>query len=103
MAIWAPVNNQISYNEGLEEKITNTRFWIEFLNESDEEKRELMFENWEDPLPDRDEFVAGNVTNMNDEAYGTQDEIKFQKRKDSWDEDPRKMRDYKMGIAMEAK
>ena len=36
-----------------------------------------MFENWEDPLPDREEFVAGNVTNMYDEAFGTPDEMKI--------------------------
>ena len=69
MGIWSPTDNPVSRLEALEERVWNTRFWTDYLKETDEQIREEMFLNWEDPLPDADAFVMGNVTSVYDEAY----------------------------------
>ena len=49
MKIWAPTGNQIQLNEALEKRVWNHRFWIDYYNQTDPEKRAEMFENWQDP------------------------------------------------------
>ena len=72
MKIWAPVKNQISYNEDMQDRIWNHRFWIDYYNETDTMRWENMFEDWVDPLPDREERFPANTTNIYEEAYGEQ-------------------------------
>ena len=69
MGIWSPTDNEVSRVEALEERVWNTRFWIDYLKETDEQVREDMFMAWVDPLPDAERHVMGNVTSVYDEAY----------------------------------
>ena len=103
MGIWSPTDNEVSRMEALEEKVWNTRFWIDYLKETDEEVREDMFLNWEDPLPDADTFVMGNVTSVYDEAYQINAEKIEKPRYDSWGDDPNKIKDWQIIWAIEAK
>ena len=70
MKIWAPTGNQIQLNEELEKRVWNHRFWIDYYNQTDPEKRTEMFENWQDPQPHRWKFREGIHPNIYDDVYG---------------------------------
>ena len=102
MKIWAPVKNQIAYNEDLEKRVWNHRFWLDYYNETDIQKREEMFESWVDPFPDREGFAPGNTTDIYEEVYGEQGAVETERDGQS-SSNPLQLRDWDIAWAVEAK
>ena len=102
MKIWAPTGNQIQQNEDLEEKVWNQRFWIDYHNESDPVKKEAMFKNWEDPMPQNPiKVVGGGTPDIYDLVYGEGGQQVIQIL--VADDKPKMTRDWGIIIAVEAK
>ena len=104
MKIWAPVKNQIAYNEDMEKRVWNHRFWLDYYNETDTEKREAMFETWVDPFPDRKKVALVNTTNIYEEVYGEQKLDAFENKRDGQNgNNPLQLRSWDLAWAVEAK